>query len=104
MPKTSKFCNFLFLKTLFSFSWEILEPIMVKGKVEPVPIFHPCKQEKKSLLWDRLKQSLEAPKAIYGRQAETEAITELIARDKGIMVIQGDAGIGIQTKWHFLTL
>lgn len=70
------------------------EPVMVKGKAEPVPIFRPSKFEKKSLLWDKLKQSFAVPKAIYGRQTEINILSEVLEQGSGVIVIQGEPGIG----------
>lgn len=66
---------------------------MVKGKAEPVPIFRPSKLEKKSILWDKLKQSVK-PQKIYGRMKQTAEIAIAIGKNDGVILIQGEPGIG----------
>jgi hypothetical protein len=71
---------------------------MVKGKAEPVQIFRPAKKEQKSLLWDRLRQSVKAEKKIVGRQIELEAISQVINKGEGGIVIVGEPGVGMRGK------
>jgi predicted ATP-dependent serine protease len=80
-----------------SFAWDILEPIMVKGKAEPVPIYRPAKAEKKSMLWGKLKQSVK-PQKIYGRMKQTAAISKALSKPDGVILIQGEPGIGTSTE------
>ncbi len=66
----------------------------MKGKVDPVPIFRPTKKDTKSVLWDKLKQVVKAPRAMYGRQVEMDTINELLTKQEGALFLLGDAGIG----------
>lgn len=71
-------------------AFETLPPIKVKGKAEPVAIYHPL---------GRAKKHTRSEATIIGRVAEQDALTEqlhALARggSGGVVVLEGEAGIG----------
>lgn len=74
-----------------AFTWKALPAITVKGKSEPVPIYHPLGEKKKVARGG-------AETIIVGRVAErailTDKLQKLARGASGVVIIEGDAGIG----------
>ncbi len=70
------------------FQFEALPPLKLKGKAEPVAVYRPMGQAAASGATD----------ALFGRAAEravlTERLAQLRAGEKGVVVLEGEAGIG----------
>jgi hypothetical protein len=67
---------------------------MVKGKSEPIPVFKPYKQMQRSVLWDKVKQSIKKISKVYGRKAELAGILQSFKERRGVVVLEGDTGLG----------
>ena len=96
LTKDQKQSNF-FLKLglgFKSFKFLKLPPIKVKGKTKPIPIFQPSVLSPQSPLWERLKLFVQPGKAIYGRDSEIALIESVMVSKAGIVLIEGDVGIG----------
>ncbi len=75
--------------------FDVLSPIMVKGRTEPMPVYCPCGLMSKG---DILRLPVHAA-ALIGRATEQSMLTErlqslLFGNPGGVVVIEGDAGIG----------
>lgn len=73
--------------------FEALEPIMVKGKANPIPVYRPCGDERMTVTPQLLQTSL------VGRTGQQTLLAEQIqallrSQDSRIIVIEGEAGIG----------
>jgi len=75
-----------------SIDWEALEPITVKGKAKPLPVFRPV---------GRAQTPVVRAAAVVGRAAERARIearlTALHAGEGGVLLFEGEAGIGKST-------
>jgi class 3 adenylate cyclase/tetratricopeptide (TPR) repeat protein len=76
-------------------AWEVLPPVVVKGRTEPVPVFRPLAPQKSGII-TRPTQTL------VGRSTELfflEALLRRLAREQtgGVVLIEGEAGIGKST-------
>lgn len=84
-------------KAKSAFNFDLLPPIKVKGKLEPVAVFGPTVPKKTgtSVLWDKVKSSVKSTSAIIGRDAELAIIERILNEKQGIIMIEGDSGMGI---------
>ncbi len=77
------------------FEFETLQPIQVKGKTEPVPIYrlHGVRHTN-----DMVEGSVEMGTTLVGRELEIEALNRAVVRLQsglgGIVTLAGEAGIG----------
>lgn len=84
-------------------SFEVLEPIQVKGKTEKVPIFKPAKSAKnKENLVVKIKQSLKQHRPLFGRKEEMKILKDVLAAGSGCIVIEGEAGLGTNVMWCWI--
>ncbi|MBI1880880.1 MAG: AAA family ATPase [Chloroflexi bacterium] len=76
-------------------AFEVLPPIKVKGKVQPIPIYRPITESSppKSKI-----QNLKSKIEMVGRAAERMLLAEALQRlqrgHSGVVIIEGEAGIG----------
>jgi predicted ATPase/class 3 adenylate cyclase len=71
-------------------AFEALPPVLLKGKVEPLPVFRPLRRARGRLV--------RAVAALVGRRNEVAILTRLLAEAKAgqrrVLLLEGEAGIG----------
>lgn len=80
-----------------SIDWEAVEPITVKGKSQPLPVFRPV---------GRAAPAITRKADLFGRTAERALLQErleaLKAGQGGVILLEGDAGIGKSTLMEWM--
>jgi class 3 adenylate cyclase len=79
-------CDATTVRAIPGLDYETLDPIRVKGKSNPVPVFRPY------AAGDARPRRTAAP--LQGRESESEAIEAALRGPRPIVLLEGEAGIG----------
>eukprot|EP01094_Clydonella_sp_ATCC50884_P019512 TRINITY_DN3829_c1_g1_i1.p1 TRINITY_DN3829_c1_g1~~TRINITY_DN3829_c1_g1_i1.p1 ORF type:complete len:2092 (-),score=644.58 TRINITY_DN3829_c1_g1_i1:41-5551(-) len=93
------------------FNFEKLNPIMVKGKSQPIRIYKPTSKTLRQLLVDNRSLSntdaqSSVSNTVIGRDKEVASITNIITdmideQSSRVIIIEGDAGMGKTLLFHY---
>ncbi|MGZ4778371.1 MAG: AAA family ATPase [Thermoanaerobaculia bacterium] len=77
--------------------WLALEPISVKGKSQPLPVFRPIRPS-----WTRIERRTEMSGREVERARLQKRLDDLHTGRRGVLLIEGEAGIGKSTLLDWL--